>query len=402
MMNTQIALLRTSFILALVAGTTARASQDTIGPNGINSAGLTTFSGQPLTGSGEDIGQVEETRPGRPGADNAANSNPTVMPKAVYLHNVFADPPLNMNVDPHAERVAGIMISTDPLRTGVAGGLDPLFTANLYSSAFVGDVDSETQAAQSAQFIATRDLGFVSAINFSFTVELGSNVLDGNSLLTQFVDWSAAHHDVLYVTAGRGFGTTAGFSEPTDNFNGITVASADKDSSGVYSVISPETNDYSENSYSIFNRTFVSLMAPGEGVQVTGINGANTTQNGTSYAAPHVTATVALLQQYGQERISAGDPKFPNEFRRHEVMKAVLLNSADKIKDDNTRTVNGIRVPKGGFLEMDRTVLDKTGNPTGTDWLRSDAYQDNTSDGLIPLDAHMGAGELDAKRANST
>jgi hypothetical protein len=64
-------------------------------------------------------------------------------------------------------------------------------------------------------------------------------------------------------------------------------------------------------------------------------------------------------------------------------MKAVLLNSANKNKDDGTRTVNGIPVPPGGFWGMDRAVVKTNGN---ADWLQSDAYLDNTEDGLIPND----------------
>jgi len=45
--------------------------------------------------------------------------------------------------------------------------------------------------------------------------------------------------------------------------------------------------------------------------------------------------------------------------RRHEVMKAVLMNSADKLEDNGD----------GNLLGMTRTVLDSNGN----DWLASEA-----------------------------
>jgi hypothetical protein len=57
-------------------------------------------------------------------------------------------------------------------------------------------------------------------------------------------------------------------------------------------------------------------------------------------------------------------------------MKAVLMNSADKIK---------------GILGMDRTVV----NQMGGDWFDTDAY----SDPNIPLDMQMGTGHLNAARA---
>ena len=62
-------------------------------------------------------------------------------------------------------------------------------------------------------------------------------------------------------------------------------------------------------------------------------------------------------------------------------MKAVLLNSADKIQDSG----DGLR------LGMTRTLIDKQNQ----DWLASDAYKDPT----IPLDSQMGTGHLNAFRA---
>jgi hypothetical protein len=122
---------------------------------------------------------------------------------------------------------------------------------------------------------------------------------------------------------------------------------------------------------------------------------------GTTYAAPHVTATVALLQQYANDRImNAGAPQWnPNgNSRRHEVMKAVLMNSADKIIDDGTFTLPGEKdpVPSGTFLGMQRTVIDQQGN----NWLASEAYDDEFEvGGFYPLDDQMGTGHLNATRA---
>jgi hypothetical protein len=62
-------------------------------------------------------------------------------------------------------------------------------------------------------------------------------------------------------------------------------------------------------------------------------------------------------------------------------MKAVLLNSADKLADQG----DGLR------LGMTRTLIDKQNH----DWLASDAYENPK----IPLDAQMGAGHLNAFRA---
>jgi len=95
-----------------ITTSSAFASQDSIGPNGINSASLLG-----LTGAGVGIGQVEPFRPGIPGTDSAANSNPDVQPTGVFVRDGAAAP--NMNIDEHALQVAGVMISTDMVDSDV-------------------------------------------------------------------------------------------------------------------------------------------------------------------------------------------------------------------------------------------------------------------------------------------
>lgn len=115
-------------------------SADSIGPRGINSSSV------PLTGAGIGIGQLELYRPGDPDLDTNGNFfHMDVNPKQVYFRNpggFNADPddPSEM-VTPHAEQIAGIMISKDAVATGVAAPQGALPGADLHS---IGGVTGPT------------------------------------------------------------------------------------------------------------------------------------------------------------------------------------------------------------------------------------------------------------------
>ncbi|OLP16479.1 peptidase S8 and S53 subtilisin kexin sedolisin [Leptolyngbya sp. 'hensonii'] len=369
--------------------------QSSIGELGIDALKL---HGPPynLTGRKIAIGQVEIGRPGQFGIDKAVSRNRGVSVMRVFFRNVPAK--VNVNLDPHAQNVASIMIGNDKALQGVAPD------ARLYASA-VGLMKRNGQPEEclSTQHVAQQNGGDVRAINFSFGESLREDprpqaVLDGNALLTQCLDWSARVHDVVYVVAGnQGKG---GIPIPTDNFNGVNVAfssryrpnleAGESQGLGLFSkvdfanlgdTVSSFASRVSGIENNIGPRRAISLVAPGNGVPIMNPDGKVTRGSGTSFAAPHVTATVALLQEHGDRQLRTRQPNWSTDSRRHEVMKAILMNSADKIKDSGD----------GLFLGMSRTLLNKANQ----DWLTSDAYQDR----IIPLDMQMGTGHLNAFRA---
>jgi len=332
------------------------------------------------------IGQVEIGRPGEFGLDKAVSRNRAIAPTEVFLRNTKAKS--NKDLDPHAENVASIMISSDKALPGVAPG------ARLYSSA-VGSlkINGQPEECLSAQQVALQNGGDVRAINFSFgeTLERDSRpqaILDGNALLTQCVDWSARVHNVLYVIAGnQGKG---GIPIPTDNFNGVNVAFTTR-RQGIFDKV--ETSNLAGapgivgtklvgRETDLGGRQAISLVAPGSNLKLINLDGTTTPPiSGTSFAAPQVVGTVALLQEFGDRQLRTHQIHWSLDSRRHEVMKAVLMNSANKIKDRGD----------GQRLGMTKTIIDKN----DSDWLASDAYHNPK----IPLQAQMGAGQLDALRA---
>ncbi|MEX2168397.1 MAG: S8 family serine peptidase [Pirellulales bacterium] len=202
--------------------------------------------------------------------------------------------------------------------------------------------------------------------------------IDGNSHMTRFVDWSAREHDVLYVIAW-GNNDSPIKRAPTDNFNGMTIAASQQ--------VDPMNGDDQFRMFGSINNLFgrptddrepISLLAPGQPVAALGLNNMITFDaQGTSAAAPHVTGTVALLQQFAQPKVDAGtDPGWGANSQRHETMKAVMMNSADKL---------------AGVHGSTRTVVDNVGDS----WLQSPAHISN----MVSLDPLIGAGHLNARRS---
>jgi hypothetical protein len=358
------------------------ASGDTVsvGPTGANATGLMLPNGMPLNGADTTVGQVEDGRPAKMPPDSELIINPTVVPTEVYVQ-AGANP--STNYTDHAVEVASVMISTEtedsnPTPNGLASlGVAP--SAKLYASAYVtGGLDPGTQdVLRTTQFLAKlfpkNNLQHITAVNHSWN-KGNEETLSGNSLLTLGMDWIAMEHEVLNVIAGPEGGAPQ--TLPTDNYNGIVVASSGKNG-GRWSEALGLGDALFDSSG---QRALVDLLAPGEGVEVGQIGGFTGIQNGSSLAAPHVTAGATLLQQYANFQIDATATRwdFDNP-RRHEVMKAVLLNAADR--------KSGVQ----GSLR-DAKSRDGSGNYT---WMQSIAFMDDT----VPLDVEMGAGHLNVGRA---
>jgi hypothetical protein len=369
------------------------ALMDSVGENGIHAHQLH----QPplnLTGRKIAIGQIEIGRPAQFGLDKAGATNRSVRPNRLFFRDAPAE--ANSLVDSHAARVASILISRDKTLTGVAP------EATLYASAVGAESRSEQpEECLAAQTVSLQNGGDVRAINYSFGESLmrdprDNPVLDGNALLTQCVDWLARTNNVLQVIAGnQGRG---GFPIPTDSFNGMIIANSmrvggefrkvDYFSLGSEPEVVIGRDPATESN--VGPRRSVALLAPGSDIQTLTPNGtAAPADSGTSFATPHVVATVALLQEFGDRSIrqaleSKQTPEVSHwglDARRQEVMKAVLMNSADKLQDQGD----------GLNLGMTRTVLTQR-NRT---WLDSDAHQSTR----LPLDAQMGTGHLNAFRA---
>jgi hypothetical protein len=218
------------------------ASAISTGNNGIDSVGLTLANGMPMNGTGVVIGQVESGRAGKDmldrGFDDAAHSSRDVVPADVFVKATSGSTIANLFPTDHAEEVASVIIgkdTTDPDGPGPGSAPTGVALGTSLNSASFGTPNTEREFANTTDSLIASTIG-MRAINISYGFLLASgHTYDGNQFLTQFVDWSAANQNVLYIVAGNQGNMTP---IPKDNFNGITVARSIMEG-GMYRRVSP-------------------------------------------------------------------------------------------------------------------------------------------------------------------
>ncbi|MEM7681329.1 MAG: S8 family serine peptidase [Planctomycetota bacterium] len=223
----------------------------------------------------------------------------------------------------HGSAVAGAALSQDPIHRSAAPDARYI-SARVTNVAGTSDTNDVLAGADYAfdQAVAAGD---PLILNMSLANPAGS-ASNGSDKISLFSDYYSSQLGIPVVVSAGNFGNNfdPDPTGPADAFNVITVGATEPAFQSQYRRVT------SSSAYGPTDdgRIKPDIVAPGQQIETANFNwefqSDFTTYSGTSFAAPHVTGLLAAQMGFGQDHGLNFSPL---------VLKATLLNSADKVND---------------------------------------------------------------------
>ncbi len=290
----------------------------------------------------------------------------------------------------HATAVAGAAVSQDATYKGVApdSGFWTVQTIKFQGPHLVGSLRDQTRAAETlAQGLGNLAGNPVDVITMS--IGMPNNPADGADQWSLGLDHIVrTNGQTITVSAGNdGAGGSTASGLPTGAYNIITVGATGSDANGNPSEDYSRIASYSTTGPTADGRSKPDIVAPGSLIRMPIEGGGWGIGDGTSFATPIVAGGAALLIDMGQDLGHSTAP---------EVIKSVLLNSADKLSGWSHTSTQPLDFSQGaGQLNLENAYnqyLNSEQDPglvSGVGWDRQEVnhlQSENfyTIDGLVP------------------
>lgn len=268
------------------------------------------------TGSGIKIGQVET------GVPDITSAQLNSISSRIYRKSTSLS-----YVKPHATRVSSIMVGqqTSSLPKGVAPG------ATLYCVAL-----DDVSYMEAIEWLLSQGVNVINA-----SCSFGGDAYNTYGSTSKWLDHIAINHSVHFVKASGNDGSL-GVTSGGMAYNAITVGNINDNNTNLL------TDDLLSNSSSYSTSSSYAykpdLCAPGTDIDTSVISSSINERSGTSFAAPHVAATIALLCQ-----------QKPALKTQQDVVKAILTASVNPNSPHKYLTAqSGYRQYGAGLLDSYR------------------------------------------------
>ncbi len=320
----------------------ARAGQ----PNGRKDVDGDYFWANNIRGNGLTVGQVEVKGGDFAGVvykDHNGWIKPNITNRDYFQGATGAILPANTPHGLHATNVASVMISN----AGTINGHGLIPDAKLVNARVEGEAADIIRAVSDFTNYATNPTDHLALklpiINISiYDGGETAKPTDGTGLDVRALDWLVADQNLVLVNISGNVDPTAlgGLKKmrtPGDTYNSITVGATKRQPTPLAS--SPSFGDwapFSRTSTTDDERDKPDIVAPGEDIKMianTGVNAYNTA-SGTSFAAPSVTAGIALIREANEKVLfkpAAKAAMLPNA-NHHLTLKSALMTGAFKTK----------------------------------------------------------------------